>query len=165
MFEAPIPGQSLTQAPRSLPYERPPEIADPKEALEMHLDRLNDPKMIEDLLDLIEISSPDLTIRDITEGILRSAVAEGIHSVDVSLIVAPVIHEFIKTAADEAGLEYKDGLEDDDAEKRSAVKAAKMRKMMEKGIVVGSEKPTQQEPKPMEEKPMSLVQRPRKEGM
>lgn len=140
MFEAPIPGQSLTVAPRSMPYERPPEIVDPKEALKMHMERLNDPKMIEDLLDLVEIGSPDLTIRDITEGILRSAVAEGIHSVDVSLIIAPVIHEFIKSTADQAGLEYDEGLEEDDTEKKQSVKAARLKKMMQKGAIVGSEK-------------------------
>ena len=36
-FERPIPGQSLTTPPKSAPFERPPEIADPVKALDYHL--------------------------------------------------------------------------------------------------------------------------------
>ena len=43
-FDRPIPGQSLTSTPKGAPYERPPEINDPMEALEMHLDNLDNPK-------------------------------------------------------------------------------------------------------------------------
>jgi len=52
----------------------------------------------------------------LVEGILRSAVMEGIHSLDVSLIIAPTIHEFIADVADEVGIEYKSGFEKDEQE-------------------------------------------------
>jgi hypothetical protein len=39
-------------------------------------------------------------------------VLAGVHSIDVSLIIGPIIHEFIKSAADAAGIEYDEGLED-----------------------------------------------------
>ena len=38
----------------------------------------------------------------LVQGILRSAVMEGIHPIDVSLIIAPVIHEYIKGFTDAA---------------------------------------------------------------
>jgi hypothetical protein len=38
------------------------------------------------------------------------------HSIDVALIIAPVIHEFIKQAAAAAGIEADDGFEDKAAE-------------------------------------------------
>ena len=50
VFNAPIPGQSLTTPPRNAPYERPPEITDPDEALAVHLKRLSDPDAIEDAM-------------------------------------------------------------------------------------------------------------------
>lgn len=128
MIEAPIPGQSLTTAPNNNLYERPPEISDPEEALQMHLNRLNDPEKLEDILDVLEL---DVSIRELTEGILRSAVAEGLHSIDVSMIIAPVVHEFITSVADEAGIEYDDGLVDKAKEEkgRNSVVAAKARKI------------------------------------
>jgi hypothetical protein len=54
----------------------------------------------------------DLDIKTVTNGILRGAVASGIHSVDVSLLVAPVIHEFIKQTTKALGIEADDGFED-----------------------------------------------------
>lgn len=42
-FARPIPGQSLTTTPKNAPYERPPEITDPEQAMQIHMYRLNDP--------------------------------------------------------------------------------------------------------------------------
>jgi len=36
---------------------------------------------------------------------------EGIHSIDISLIIAPVLHEFIKGAALRAGIDFEEGFE------------------------------------------------------
>jgi len=40
-------------------------------------------------------------------------VFQGIHSVDVSLIIAPVLHEFIKDIGDATGIEYDEGISDE----------------------------------------------------
>lgn len=130
-FQAPIPGQSLTMAPGSMPFERPPEITDPEEAIQMHLTRLNSPEMKQDILDMLEL---DIPVRQLTEGILRSAVAEGVHTIDTSLIVAPVIHEFIRLTAKAAGIDFDEGLVDkkEEARKRKAITVAKAKKMVEK---------------------------------
>lgn len=109
LFDRPIPGQSLTSEPKNRPYERPPEISDPEEALMVHLARLNEVDVIDGAMFLIQ---KGVDVRTITEGILRSAVAQGIHSIDVSLIVAPAIHEYISGTAEAIGLEYEDGFED-----------------------------------------------------
>ena len=95
--ERPIPGQSLTAEPRSQPFERPSEIVDPIEAIDAHLDNLSSEGAV--------------------EGILRSAVMEGIHSIDLSLIIAPVLHEHIKGILDASGVEYEEGFEDKEGKK------------------------------------------------
>lgn len=115
-FERPIPGQSLTATPKNAPYERPPEIADPELAIQVHLARLTDPEAMEEAMFHLEMG---LDLVSLTEGILRSAVMAGVHSVDVSLIVAPVIHEYIKSVADELGIEYEEGFEDKGAKERT----------------------------------------------
>lgn len=130
-FQAPIPGESLTSAPGSRPWERPPEISDPEEAIQMHLLRLAKKDMMKDVIDALELGIDVVTL---TEGILRSAVAEGIHSVDVSLIAGPVIHEYIKSLGDRAGVDYEEGLVDkrEEAAKNKAITVAKAKKMVDK---------------------------------
>lgn len=53
-FERPIPGQSLTTEPKNAPYERPPEIVDPIEALNVHIENLLKPGAMEDALYFLE---------------------------------------------------------------------------------------------------------------
>lgn len=113
-FERPIPGQSLTTEPKNAPYERPPEIVDPIEALDVHIENLLKPGAMEDALYFLEYGVDLVTL---VQGILRGAVMEGIHSIDVSLIIAPVIHEYIKGFADAADLDYKEGWETEEEEK------------------------------------------------
>lgn len=118
MFTAPIPGQSLTTPPKAYPWERPPEITNPEKAIQAHLDRLSDPEILEAVLDAIELH--DLDIHTVTKGIVRGAVAKGIHSIDVGLLVAPVVHEYIKQAAKAFGIPADDGFVDTKAKDKSA---------------------------------------------
>ena len=129
MFSAPIPGQSLTDTPKNAPWERPPEISDPEEAIQMHLSRLSQPEMLKAALDTLELH--DVDIMSLTQGIVRGAVYKGIHSIDIGLIAAPVIHEFLKQATKAAGIEADDGFVDKKAvakefDDRVALKAKRM---------------------------------------
>jgi hypothetical protein len=114
-LNGPIPGQSLTTEPKNFPWERPPEIVDPEEAIQMHIVRLSDPEMLGDVLDILEFEEVD--IQTLVVGMMRGAVANGIHSIDVGMMVAPVVHEFIKQAAKAAGIDAEDGFEDKEAKK------------------------------------------------
>ena len=114
MFERPIPGQSLTAEPKSQAFERPPEITDPIEALDAHIDNLAREGAMEDALYFLEFGVDLVTL---VQGMLRGAVMEGIHSIDVSLIIAPVLHEHIKGFADASGVEYDEGFENEEGKK------------------------------------------------
>lgn len=103
IFGAPIPGQSLTDEPRNYAWERPPEIVNPDEAVKFHLDGLNKPETLDNLLMLLQMGMP---IKALTKGIITTAQMEGIHSVDVGLIVKPVVREELITIAEEAGIDY-----------------------------------------------------------
>tara|TARA_S200002703_G_scaffold42396_1_gene36762 strand:+ start:84 stop:605 length:522 start_codon:yes stop_codon:yes gene_type:complete len=108
MFNAPIPGQSLTAEPKNYAWENPPQFSTPEESLIFHLERLQEPERTKSVLGLIDLG---LDIKTMTEGILRGAVANGRHSIDVSMIIGPIIHEYIVGTAEAAGLEYDEGLE------------------------------------------------------
>ena len=124
VFNGPIPGQSLTTEPKAMPFERPPEIVDPIEALDVHIDNLSNAEAMEDALFFLEMG---LDLVSLVEGILRSAVMEGIHSVDVSLIIGPVIHEYIKAAATRADIEFDEGFDDPERDKALAYERDTMR--------------------------------------
>lgn len=162
-FERPIPGQSLTAEPKSQPFERPPEVTDPIEALDLHMDNLSKPGAMEDALYFLDYG---LDLVTLVEGILRSAVMEGVHNIDVSLIIAPALHEFIKNFADEAGVDYEEGFTNKREEKaltyRRDVQAAK--KMLARAK---NEEEPKRDPLPvmMAEEEQSMQEEPPKTGL
>ena len=113
MFSAPIPGQSLTSEPKNSPWENPPQFSAPEDALIYHIERLKDPKKVKSIAGLLTLG---LDVVTMTEGLLRNAVIGGRHSIDVSLIIAPIIHEYIVGLADAAGIEYNEGIEEEDVD-------------------------------------------------
>ena len=159
--DRPIPGQSLTAEPRSQAFERPPEIVDPIEALDMHLDNLSREDALEDSMYFLEAG---LDLQTLVQGILRSAVMEGIHSIDVSLIIAPVIHEHIKGFADAAGVEYDEGFEDVEGKKLSYRRDAAAAEEMMKQLDGKEEEPVDMAMEEPEE-PTMVLEKPEKTGL
>lgn len=150
------PGFSLTQTPGNAPFERPPEIVDPMEATRLHVESLNDPEKMEAIVDVLEMG---VDIRTIVEGLTRNAVMQGIHTVDVSLLVAPVLHELIKGNADALGVEYKEGFEKDPKEEKRMMyqrDVAKARHTLKKMQLEPEEAAPPLEP-PMEEEAMEVA--------
>jgi len=117
-LNGPIPGQSLTDTPGNYPWERPPETADPTEALSMHLKKMAGPKYMESALFLMELGIPAEVVTNTT---LTMAIGNGIHSVDVGLIIAPAIHKEVVSIAEMAGIEYVEHFPED-AEKEQEAK-------------------------------------------
>ncbi len=116
LLKAPIPGQSLTDTPKNYPWENPPELTDPDEALAMHMSKFNDPEVIDNMLDLLDLGFPG---RAMAETILTASVAAGWHSIDVSIIIAPAMHEHIISIANEAGVDYVEGFEEEEEAKQA----------------------------------------------
>jgi predicted transcriptional regulator len=102
---APIPGQSLTDEPNNFAWERPPEISDPDEAVVFHLDRLSEKPIVDSVLHLLQMGFP---VDVLTRSILTGAVGSGMHSIDVSLLISPVIEEEIAYMGTTAGINFKD---------------------------------------------------------
>jgi hypothetical protein len=133
-MNAPIPGESLTGAPKNNAWERPPEMSDPEEVIQMHLMRLQDEDRMNAVLDALEFEAVDLYT--LVKGLMRSAVANGIHSIDLGLLAAPVVHEYIKQTAEALDIEFDDGINRDKKrqksnDQRAILKAKKMLKKMD----------------------------------
>tara|TARA_R100000908_G_C3706049_1_gene114553 strand:+ start:301 stop:825 length:525 start_codon:yes stop_codon:yes gene_type:complete len=132
MINQPIPGQSLTAEPKGYPWENPPKYVKPFDAAMYHLEELNEPKKITAALDMLEL---DIDMVTLVSGILRVGVANGIHTVDVSLLIAPVIHEFIKGHADRAGIDYNEGFAEEDMDRTDleyTIRQKKSEKLLKK---------------------------------
>ena len=131
-FDAPIPGQSLTSAPRLYPWENPPQFDDPKDVIEFYIKNLAAQEVMDDIFIALDEGFP---LNILVKSILSTGVMEGIHSVDVSLIVAPVLHEYILGAARLENIKVKERAISKDerlAEKEKAALAATVKSSLEK---------------------------------
>lgn len=162
-FSGPIPGQSLTKEPGKYAWDRPPEIVDPEQVLQMHLIRLTDEDRMQTVLDALEFGVTDLYT--LVKGIMRSAVSQGIHTIEAGMLAAPVVHMYIKKTADTMGIDYDDGMgEGTEKEQAQKARAAQMAKKKLKDL--GMEQPAMAEEVPMEqEMPEEPVQQEQPRGL
>ena len=179
-FEAPIPGQSLTGEPKQYPWESPPELDKVEDVIKFYIDKLSSQEVMDDLFIALDEGFP---LNILVKSILTTGVMEGVHSIDVSMIVAPVLHEYILGAAKIQGVKVKERPTTKDeelSEKEKATLAASIERGLEKSpkedmgrevleealsFVQGKAEKPEQEETPMEEedmpeeKPMGLMSR------
>jgi hypothetical protein len=119
----------------------------------MHIDNITRPEALRDAFHFLE---EGLDLVSLVEGILRSAVMGGRHSLDVSLIIAPVLHEYIRGLALEADVEFEEGFDkakDDGIEyTRDINRASKILQEMKKEQGMPTEEPVKMQPE--QEEPM-----------
>jgi hypothetical protein len=96
-LDAPIPGQSLTVEPGSVPWEQPPQYVTIDDVASFYSDKLDNPEAIFELMSLLEKGMPILTI---VNTMVKSSIMKGYHTVDTGFLVTPIIVEIIKTIAD-----------------------------------------------------------------
>lgn len=101
LFDAPIPGQSLTTEPKNAPWENPPEIDTVEDATRMYIGRLAKQEVIDDMVAMVESGLP---LRPIVKGIVTQGVMRGMHTVDTGMLVEPVITEFLRQAIESYGV-------------------------------------------------------------
>jgi hypothetical protein len=138
-FGAPIPGQSLFTTPNERPYERPSELDTVDDALSYYFTNLRDPEIIDDLMTVVDMGIP---LEPIVKTMYMSSVMNGIHNLDVVLIVAPVLSEFLAAVAKSYEIDFKYTAVDA-AEKKSEKENMKVQMMLraaiDKGIETGGE--------------------------
>jgi len=132
LFDAPIAGQSLTAEVGARPWQQAPQYSTVEEAFEYYATKLTDPAINDSLFDTLEMGTP---VAPVAEILVQSGAMEGKHSIDVSILILPVIMELIAYVADEAGIEYDMGTNvtiDQDVipESKIALVVAQMKKKM-----------------------------------
>ena len=106
MLDAPIAGQSLTAELGNRPWQQPPQYTTVEEALEFYVPRLANPETLDDLFDVMETGVPLTTIANAMQS---AGVMQGKHSLDVGILIMPVLIETMAYLAEEAEIEYTAG--------------------------------------------------------
>lgn len=101
---APIPGQSLTVEPGSVPWEQPPQYVTLDEVASFYSEKMDDPEAIHELLGLLERNIP---IVSICNTMIKMGMMKGYHTVDTGFLVTPILAEIIKTIAELNDVPYK----------------------------------------------------------
>ena len=95
-FDAPIPGQFLT-AELARPWQQPAQYTTVEEALDYYLPRLQSEEVSSQLLDVLEMGIPVTTVANTMQ---LGSVMEGKHSIDVGMLILPVLVELIMLIGD-----------------------------------------------------------------
>ena len=129
-IDAPIPGMGMTHELGGRPWQVPPQHTTIENALDFYIPRLTAKKSRRQLFDTLEMGIPVTTIAN---SIQLSSVIEGKHTVDVGMLVTPIIMEFIMLMADEVNIKYEPGLKEVKKMRPSAIDLA-MNKIENKSI-------------------------------
>lgn len=107
-FDRPIPGQSLTAELGARPWQTPYQYSTVEDALEYYIPRFANEQVSEQVLDVLEMGVPVTTLANVIQ---MSNVMNGLHTIDVGMLVLPVIMEMIMLLGDKAGIKYETGLD------------------------------------------------------
>jgi hypothetical protein len=99
----PIPGISLTGAPGNAPWEQPPKYTSIDEVVDYYSDLLVEEETIGNVIDVIKRNIPLLTI---AEGIMRTGIMQGMHTIDAGMLVKPILVELLIALAEIYGVKY-----------------------------------------------------------
>ena len=105
----PIAGMSLTTEPGNRPWEKPPQLVTVEEAIEYYTKRILDPDSHDSVLDVLDAGLPVANLASI---LTKTSVMNGVHTIDVAVLVTPVIEELINTVADIHGVPFISSFED-----------------------------------------------------
>ena len=156
ILEAPIPGMAMTHEVGARPWQTPPQYPTVSQAAQYYVTSMQDESFIEQAINLMETGMP---ITLMANNIQLATVLQGKHTIDVGMLLIPVIMEMLMLIGDRAGIEYTTGMErDKDIEINDSASEAAFTKFQKE---LGEDKPQEEvvEEDKQEEEPMGLMAR------
>jgi len=102
-FDRPIPGMGMTFEVGSRPWQTPPELTTVEQATDYYIERMNTDQFKAQLIDVMDMGVPLTTLANTIQ---LASVMEGLHTVDVGILMIPIIVELLVTIADSQGVKY-----------------------------------------------------------
>ena len=153
----PIPGQSLTSELGGRPWQSPPQYATVDDAMDWYLERFDSQEVVEELMSVIESGIPLSTLANSMQ---LGAVLNGVHSIDVGVLVMPIIIEMMKYLAEQTNTEYKMGDEPEETDRPSdAVIRSSLNSLKKQRENTGEEEPEMEEEEETMPEPSGLMAR------
>ena len=143
----------------SRPWQTPPEITTVEQATNYYVERMNTDQFKAQLVDVIEMGVPLATLANTIQ---LASVMEGVHSVDVGMLVIPIIVELLMTIAEAEGVQYQTGMEGMETERPTAVSRIindKMNELRAPTEDIGIEEPQVELEQEEQPQPMGLMAR------
>jgi hypothetical protein len=100
-FDAPVPGQSLTDTPGNYPWEHPPQFTDPEEATEFIWQSLHTDEFMEQIIGMLDAGVP---IEAITRVIVFGGFVEGKFTPDVGFLITEPVMKMLMAIGVRAGI-------------------------------------------------------------
>ena len=150
----PIPGMGMTHELGARPWQTPYQYTTLEEALDYYIPRLSSEEVRRKLFDVLEMGIP---VTSVANSIQLSSVMEGKHSVDIGMLILPILMEFIMLMADEVGIKYDNGMKKDKSIRESSIDLA-ISKLEEAGVT-GLDFDKEEKEEPMEEETKGLMAR------
>ena len=131
LLDAPIPGMAMTHELGARPWQTAAQFTTVDEAIEYYMSRMATEEYMEQAVEVLEMGVPITTIANTMQ---MAGVMEGKHSIDVGMLVTPLIMEMLMLIGDNADIDYDDGLTDIKEDTVSDSMLEKMRKEMKSRI-------------------------------
>jgi hypothetical protein len=119
---------AMTHELGARPWQQPPQYATVEEAMDYYIPRMGSDEFSDQLIDVMEMGIPLTTLAN---SIQMSGVMDGKHSIDVGLMVMPVLIEMMRLIGDEANVKYVTGMEEENKEPRSSLITKSLQKLRE----------------------------------
>lgn len=100
-FDAPIPGQGLTDTPKNYRWENPPRFTKKEEASVFIWEQLNKKDTLAKIILMLETG---VSVESLTRTIIFSGFLEGGFSVDLGILLTPVVQKMIFSIGKAAGV-------------------------------------------------------------
>lgn len=162
-FDRPIPGMGMTAELGGRPWQTPPTYTTVEEASDYYVERMSNPAFREQLIDVMEMKIPLTTLANTIQ---LASVMEGLHSVDVGMLMIPILVETMMLIGDSADVKYVTGMEETKGERPAMINKIindmKMKQGEDEDMPMEEtiEEPMQEdEEMPMEEEPKGLMAR------
>lgn len=125
MLDGPIPGSNYTSDTKNYPWHRPPDITNIDEAIEASVAKLTEK---EATFGILSMMANGMTLAQATDIFVTSGIAKGKWTPDYAILLAGPVARIIKMLADGYGIEYRTGIEENEAALPTPVG---MKRMME----------------------------------
>lgn len=161
-FDRPIPGMGMTHEVGARPWQTPPTYTTVEEASDYYIERMSNPAFREQLIDVMEMKIPLTTLANTIQ---LASVMEGLHTVDVGMLMIPILVETMMLIGDSADVKYVTGMEESKGERPAMINKIVNDMKMKQGedeempMEETIEEPMQEEEMPVEEEPKGLMAR------